>query len=93
MTGWVSDAGCGVEHVKPGGANCIKKCMRGGEHINPAWKPQKMVLIDGAREIWIVENPGALSGLEGRHVAVTVQRRADAHSIVVKSAQAEESGK
>jgi hypothetical protein len=94
MTGWVSDAGCGATHTKPGGADCIKKCIRGGEKINPAWKPQKMVLVsDAGREIWTVENPSALTGLEGQHVAIDTERGKDAHSIVVKSAEALEPGK
>jgi len=66
----------------------VKKCIQGGEHINPAWKPQKMVLVrDGDSEIWIVENPGSLQGLEGKHVRVSAEIHKDARSILIKSAE------
>ena len=29
-TGWVSDESCGTEHTKPGPADCVQKCWRGG---------------------------------------------------------------
>jgi len=71
VTGWVSDKACGAEHTKPGGADCIRKCLRGGAAIgHPEWKPQEMVLVNDTGEIWLVENPSALSGNEGRHVRV-----------------------
>jgi hypothetical protein len=74
IRGWVSDAACGAEHTKPGGEDCVKKCIRGGEQINPAWKAQKMILVseDGG-SILVVENPRALAGLEGKHVLVAAQ--------------------
>lgn len=89
MTGWVSDESCGVQHTKPGGAGCIRKCMRGGADIgHPEWKPQRMVLVaDKSTKIWVVENPDALKGLEGRHVQVSGERNAAKNSIrVTKSA-------
>ena len=71
ITGWVSDAHCGAAHTKPGGEGCVRKCIAGGEHINPEWKAQKMVLVtDGDRRILTVENPEALKGREGRHVEI-----------------------
>ena len=86
MVGWVSDAGCGAEHTKPGGEDCVKKCIRGGEHINPAWKPQKMILVsDDGKARWTVENPISLAGLEGKHVRVTAELRKE--SILIKSAE------
>jgi len=88
LAGWISDAACGASHTKPGGEGCVKKCIQGGEHINPAWKPQKMVLVrDGDSEIWIVENPGSLQGLEGKHVRVSAEIHKDARSILIKSAE------
>jgi hypothetical protein len=72
MTGWVSDEACGGSHMKPGGEDCVRKCLRGGEGVgHPEWKPQKMVfVIDGSKRILVVENPEALSGREGLHVRV-----------------------
>lgn len=74
IRGWVSDAACGAEHRKPGGEDCVRKCIRGGEQINPAWKPQKMILVsEDGKSRWVVENPVALAGLEGKHVFVAAQ--------------------
>ncbi len=72
-TGWVSDENCGARHTKPGGAGCIKKCMRGGQDIgHPEWKPQRMVFVnDTDKAVWIVANPEALRGQEGQHVKLT----------------------
>jgi hypothetical protein len=74
IVGWVSDAGCGAEHTKPGGEDCVRKCIRGGEHINPDWKPQKMILVaEDGKTRWTIENPVSLAGLEGKHVRVTAE--------------------
>ena len=71
LLGWVSDAACGPLHTKPGGEDCVRKCIRGGEHINPKWKAQKMTLVsDDGKDIFVVANPVALTGLEGKHVLV-----------------------
>jgi hypothetical protein len=73
ISGWVSDAACGADHTKPGGGSCVKKCIAGGASIgHPEWKPQKMVLVDDANKyIWIVQNPDALEGYEGRRVRLS----------------------
>lgn len=59
VTGWVSDEGCGAQHTKPGGEDCVLKCLRGGAHFgHPEWKPQRMVLVtDEGHKIWVVVNP------------------------------------
>src|SRR5437879_4129183 len=88
MAGWVSDAGCGAEHIKPGGEGCVRKCIRGGEHISPAWKPQKMILVAGDGKVsWTVENPVSLAGLEGKHVQVSAELHKSSGSILIKSAK------
>ena len=72
-TGWVSDEACGATHTKPGGSDCVRKCLTGGASVgHPEWKPQRMVFVadDGAR-IWVVENPDALKGHEGDHVRIS----------------------
>jgi hypothetical protein len=72
VTGWVSDESCGAEHVKPGGEDCVRKCIKGAVELNPEWTPQRMVFVtDGEHEIWFVENPKALQGEEGKHLRIT----------------------
>jgi hypothetical protein len=88
MLGWVSDAACGAHHTKPGGEGCVRKCIQGGEHINPDWKPQKMVLVsDTASELWVVENPAALAGFEGKRVRVSAEIHQNPRTILIKSAE------
>ncbi|MDX6611996.1 MAG: hypothetical protein QOD75_1182 [Blastocatellia bacterium] len=75
ITGWVSDEACGAEHAKPGGEDCVKKCLMGGAHVgHPEWKAQRMVFVtDAGKKIWIVANPESLKGFEGQHVQITGQ--------------------
>ena len=71
LTGWVSDESCGALHTKPGGTDCIQKCIKGAPHLNPEWVAQRMVFVtDGDELIWIVDNPEALKGEEGQHVRI-----------------------
>lgn len=85
ISGWISDSGCGAAHAKAGGASCIRKCIAGGAGIgHPEWKPQKMVLVDGAtKAIWIVTDPSALVGTEGHHVKITGFVNAKKHKLRV----------
>jgi hypothetical protein len=77
-TGWVSDEACGAEHTKPGGEDCVRKCLMGGAHVgHPEWKPQRMVFVtDAGKKIWIVTNPESLKGFEGKHVQIKGQLNA-----------------
>jgi hypothetical protein len=70
--GWISDEGCGAKHTKPGGADCVQKCWRGGASVgHPEWKPQRAVFVaDKDRAIWIVENPEAVTNFPAAHVLV-----------------------
>ena len=72
-SGWISDEACGAEHTKPGRADCVEKCWRGGASIgHPEWKPQRAVFItDESRAIWIVDNPEAVKNYPAAHVLVT----------------------
>lgn len=71
VTGWVSDESCGALHTKPGGEDCIRKCIKGAVHLNPQWTAQRMVLVvDPAEEIWYVTKPETLKGYEGKHIRV-----------------------
>jgi len=63
VKGWIADAKCGVKGANAGGAACTKKCLEAGEKM--------VVVTDGDQKILNVENPDALKGHEGHHVAVS----------------------
>jgi hypothetical protein len=71
--GWISDEACGRLHTKPGGAECVEKCWRGGASVgHPEWKPQRAVFVaDPDEGIWIVENPEAVKNFPAAHVRLT----------------------
>src|SRR5258708_3158169 len=73
--GWMSDESCGAEHTKPGRADCVQKCWRGGASVgHPEWKPQRAVFVaDDDHTIWIVENPEAVENFPAAHVLLTGQ--------------------
>lgn len=63
VNGWVVDDKCGAKGAKAGSEACTKKCLDAGA---------KMVIVtDGDQKVISVENPDALKGHEGHHVAVT----------------------
>ena len=70
--GWISDESCGAQHTKPGGADCVQKCWRGGASVgHPEWKPQRAVFVaDDDQAIWIVENPEAVRNFPAAHVVL-----------------------
>ena len=77
VNGWVVDDKCGAKGAHAGGEECTKKCLAGGA---------KMVIVtDGDQKVIAVENPDALKGHEGHHVAVTGSMGKD--SIKVDSAK------
>jgi hypothetical protein len=63
VNGWVADSKCGVKGANAGGEACTKKCIAAGE------KP--VVVTDADQKVLAVDNPDALKGHEGHHVAVT----------------------
>jgi hypothetical protein len=71
-SGWISDESCGPEHTKPGRADCVEKCWRGGASVgHPEWKPQRAVFVaDDDQGIWIVDNPQAVRNFPARHVVL-----------------------
>jgi len=73
--GWISDENCGAQHTKPGRADCVQKCWRGGASVgHPEWKPQRAVFIaDDDRAVWIVDNPQAVADFPAAHVVVVGQ--------------------
>ena len=73
--GWISDESCAAQHTKPGRADCVQKCWRGGASVgHPEWKPQRAVFVaDEDRTIWMVENPETVRDSPAKHVAVAGQ--------------------
>ena len=86
----VSDAGCGAKHSKPGKADCIRKCNRGGAAIGHLeWKPQPLVLVkESDHSVWTVDNPSSLNGLEGRRVRADVDIDTSKKGVHVKKVAA-----
>jgi hypothetical protein len=77
VNGWVSDDKCGAKGANAGAEACTKKCLAEGA---------KMVIVtDGDQKVLAVENPDALKGHEGHHIAVTGHMGKD--SIHVESAK------
>ena len=70
VNGWISDSQCGAKGAHEGAAGCTKKCIESGAKM--------VVVTDGDQKILTVENPDALKGHEGHHVAVTGQVKGDA---------------
>jgi hypothetical protein len=73
--GWISDESCAAQHTKPGRADCVQKCWRGGASVgHPEWKPQRAVFVaDADQAIWIVENPEAVKNFPAVHVLLAGQ--------------------
>jgi hypothetical protein len=63
VKGWVADDKCGAKGANAGAEACTKKCLAAGA---------KMVIVtDGDQKILMVDNPDALKGHEGHHIAAT----------------------
>ena len=77
LNGWVTDSKCGVKGAKAGGEECAKKCIAAGASM--------VVVTDADQKVLTVENPDALKGHEGHHVAVT--GHVDGDKIHVESAK------
>ena len=92
VAGWVSDESCGADHRKPGGEDCVRKCIKGAPHLNPEWTAQKMVFVtdDDTPRIWVVANPAGLTGHEGKHMKVEGKLDDDGNLTVTKAVPVEE---
>ena len=77
VNGYVTDSGCGVKGASAEHAACTKKCLESGAKM--------VVVTDGDQKVLMVDNPDALKGHEGHHVAVTGTVKGD--SIHVDSAK------
>lgn len=63
VNGWVSDDKCGAKGAHAGAEACTKKCLDAGA---------KMVIVtDKDQKVLTVDNPDALKGHEGHHIAAT----------------------
>ena len=77
VNGWVSDDKCGAKGANDKAEACTKKCLAAGA---------KMVIVtDKDQKVLMVDNPDALKGHEGHHIAVTGHVMGD--SIHVDSAK------
>ena len=63
VNGWVSDSKCGVKGANAEHAGCMKKCIAAGASA--------VVVTDKDQKVLTVDNPDAIKGHEGHHVAVT----------------------
>ena len=77
VNGWVSDSECAAKGAKEGHDACARKCMGKGAKM--------VVVTDEDKKVLTVDNPDALKGHEGHHVAVTGEVSGD--SIHVDSAK------
>lgn len=69
VNGYVSDSKCGAKGANTKAAACTKKCIQAGAKM--------VVVTDSDQKVLTVENPDALEGHEGHHVAVTGQVNGD----------------
>ncbi|MGA9979186.1 MAG: hypothetical protein WBQ08_11220 [Candidatus Sulfotelmatobacter sp.] len=63
VNGWVTDSKCAAKGANAGAEACTKKCLAAGA---------KMVIVtDSDQKVLTVDNPDALKGHEGHHIAAT----------------------
>lgn len=63
VKGYVSDSQCGAKGASEKHAQCMTKCLAKGA--------KAVIVTDGDQKVLTVDNPDALKGHEGHHVAVT----------------------
>jgi len=63
VNGWISDSKCGAKGANAEAAACTKKCLDAGASA--------VVVTDSDQQVLMIENPDAIKGHEGHHVAVT----------------------
>jgi hypothetical protein len=63
VSGYIGDSMCGAKHNSSApDVACVKKCLDGGA---------KPVFVDDAKkEVYVIDDPDAIKGHEGHHVAV-----------------------
>jgi hypothetical protein len=78
ISGWISDSMCGAKHMGSG-ADCVKKCIAGGE---------KPVLVDQSKNVWAIDNPEAVKDFYGDKVTVTATTDDTAKSVHIDAIEA-----
>jgi len=63
VNGWISDSKCGVKGANATSEACTKKCIAAGASA--------VLVTDSDQKVLAIDNPDALKGHEGHHVAVT----------------------
>jgi len=63
VNGWVSDDKCGAKGANAGAEACTKKCLAAGAKL--------VIVTDKDQKVLMVDNPDALKGHEGHHIAAT----------------------
>jgi hypothetical protein len=63
VNGYVSDTQCGAKGASASHAACMTKCLAKGAKV--------AIVTDTDQKVLTVDNPEALKGHEGHHVAVT----------------------
>jgi hypothetical protein len=63
VNGYVSDSMCGAKGASAGHAACMTKCMGKGA--------KAVIVTDGDQKVVTIDNPDAVKGHEGHHVAAT----------------------
>jgi len=63
VNGYVSDSMCGAKGNSASHADCMKKCLSKGA--------KAVIVTDSDQKVLTVENPDAVKGHEGHHVAAT----------------------
>src|ERR1700728_160116 len=66
VSGYIADSMCGAKHNSSApDAACVKKCIDGGA---------KPVFVDDAKkQVYTIDDPDAVKGHEGHHVAVVAK--------------------
>jgi len=77
VNGWIADSKCGAKGANASAEACTKKCLAAGAKM--------VVVTDKDQKVLTMDNPDALKGHEGHHVAVTGHVTGDA--IHVESAK------
>jgi hypothetical protein len=75
VNGWVVDDKCGAKGANAAGEACTKKCLAAGAKV--------VIVTDSDQKVLAVDNPDALKGHEGHHIAATGAVKGD--SIHVES--------
>ncbi|HEY6338170.1 MAG TPA: hypothetical protein VIW68_06730 [Candidatus Sulfotelmatobacter sp.] len=69
VNGWVTDSKCGAKGANAGAEACTKKCLAAGAKV--------VIVTDKDDKVLTVDNPDALKGHEGHHIAATGEVKGD----------------